>query len=138
MHKGRAKTKRNKNVEWSTMGGKFFTKYQSLIEFMLPDFSDKKKITHMVHVDGRTKQENTSFDMIIGMDLMTELGLVIDLENKSIRWKELEIELKFRGSLCNTNLIQEMYAIDTAPDSIKSAEARQLEILDADYNATDI
>ena len=120
------------------MGGTFVTKYQFLIEFTLPEFSDKKKITHMVHVDGRTKQEHASFDMIIGMDLMTELGLVIDLDNKSIRWKELKIELKPRGLLSNANVVQEMYAIDTAPDSIKNAEARQSEILDADYSATDI
>ena len=99
VRKGRAKTKCTKNVEWSTMGGTIVTKYQSLIEFMLLKFSDKKKVTHMVNVDGRTKQKHASFDMIIGMHLMTEQGLVIDLDNKSIRWKELKIELKPRAYL---------------------------------------
>ena len=43
--------------------------------------------------------------MIIGMDLMTELGLVIDLEQKEIKWEGISIPLKPRGLINNKELL---------------------------------
>ena len=52
------------------MGGVFTTKRKALVEFTFPEFTNKKKITTIVHVDERTERKNSSYDMIIGMDLM--------------------------------------------------------------------
>ena len=76
--------------------------------------------------------------MIIGMDLMTELGMILDLKDKTIEWEDLSIELKPRGLLNKTNMLEYSYEISTAPETIKDAENRQTRILDADYSATDM
>ena len=62
----------------------------------------------------------------------------MDLDQKIIRWKEHEVELKPRGVLRYSYMIEEIYALDTAQDSIKEGEDCQSKILDADYSATDV
>ena len=42
------------SVKWATIGGTFETCRQALVEFLLPEFTTRKKITHLVHVDERT------------------------------------------------------------------------------------
>ena len=95
------------------MGSTFQTKRQALVEFAMPEFTDKKKITTLVHVDERTESNCSQYDMIIRMDLMTELGIVIDIGNKLVKWGEVEIELKPRGLLSKTDMINEVYQADT-------------------------
>ena len=76
--------------------------------------------------------------MILGMDILTKLGIVMDLDQKIIRWKEHKVELKPRGVLKESHMIKEIYALDTAPTSIKEAEDCRSKILDTDYSATDV
>ena len=114
------------------------TKRKALVEFTMPEFSDKRQITSLVHVDERTSSDKSSYDMIIGMDLMTELGLVIDMAEKVVKWGELEVELKPLGTLSTANNLEQLYHMDVAPGAIKEAEERQRKILDADYSKTDM
>ena len=81
--RGCSKTKRSESVKWTTMGGIFDTRRKTLIEFSLPEFTTRKKITHLVHVDERTNPQDSSYDMILGMDILTKLGIVMDLDKKS-------------------------------------------------------
>ena len=55
-----------------------------------------------------------------------------------ICWKEHEMELKPRSVLRDSHMIKEIYALDTALDSIKEVEDCQSKILNADYSATDV
>jgi hypothetical protein len=52
------------------------------VDFKFPELSENKKIEWVVHIDDKTNNETAAYDMIVGLDLMAELGLIIDLENK--------------------------------------------------------
>jgi hypothetical protein len=60
-------------TEWTTLGGKFYTKKQGTVKFKLPEFFLNKRIEFKVHVDETNVHANATYDMIIGRDLISEL-----------------------------------------------------------------
>ena len=74
-------------VSWSTLGGNYYTKKTSEIKFKLPEFFLNKEVNWSgVHVDEQLTKSSTPYDFIIGMDLLTKLGIIIDCENSTITW----------------------------------------------------
>ena len=67
------------------MGGSFVTTQQRLLEFRFPEFHHHKTIEWTCHVDTKTDPKEAQYDMIVGMDLMNELGIeqyfVFETEN---------------------------------------------------------
>ena len=78
------------------------------------------------------------YDMIIGMDMLTDLGLCCDTEKRVLRWEGAEIPLKKRGCLQDRKMLNHIYELYTASPILEVAEERQARILDADYSAVDI
>ena len=60
------------------MGGTFQTTEKRYVKFMLPEFSPSKTIKWNCHVDSNTDPCMTNYNIIIGMDFMTELQLHMD------------------------------------------------------------
>jgi hypothetical protein len=104
----------------------------------LPELSTQKKVTSIFHVDDKTDKDQAQFDMIIGMDLLTNIGLYINTEAKTVCWEGSEIPLKERGDLSDKDVVNVIYAMAVSPDILQEAEARQERILDADYSKVDI
>ena len=138
VRKGRASSYKGKPVKWQTMGGNFVTKRRCLVDFKFPELSTQKKVTWIMHVDEKTEPSKAMYDMIIGMDLMTELGIYIDTENKVIRWDGNETPLANRGALSNADTLKHVYNLSTEEPVLKEAEECQKRIMDADYSAVDI
>ncbi len=120
------------------MGGSFLTKQKCLVDFKFPEFSNSKTVTYVVHVDERTPRSTATYDMIIGMDLITELGINIQTSDKSVEWEGISIPLKERHLLNDETQLNTIYKEAPVPPAIKEAEQRQARILDADYSAIDI
>ena len=59
---------------WETQSGKLMTSRKVNIDFCLPNFSVTKIVTWKCHVE---KSTNGRYDMILGRDLITTLGLDI-------------------------------------------------------------
>ena len=57
---------------WETQAGKFTTSKKVNVDFLLPEFSATNTVTWKCHVD---KSTNSIYDMILGRDLPTTLGL---------------------------------------------------------------
>ena len=93
MAKGRSKSTSKKRIKWKTLGGVFTTRSESLIDFKLPELHQNKTVTWTVHVDDKTKRTESSFDMIIGMDLMCQLGINIDCQEKTITWEGSKVPM---------------------------------------------
>ena len=70
-----------KRTKWSTMAGSFTTKQKRLVEFSFPEFSTEKTIAWTVHVDERTDSSTSTYDMVIGTDLMDKLGIKMDFQD---------------------------------------------------------
>ena len=134
--KGRASGYSGKKTLWKTMGGNFTTKKKALVDFKFPELNIDKMVTWVCHVDESTKKENALYDMIIGVDLMTAIGIYVDTNDKVIRWEGNHTPLGMRG--LDQETVNAIYALTQDTPVIQEAEARQSKILDADYSAVDI
>ena len=76
--------------------------------------------------------------MILGMDLMTKIGIMVDTADKCIRWERMETPLKERGFLQDEDTVHLLYHLTQETEVLQSAEERHARILDADYSKQDI
>jgi hypothetical protein len=76
--------------------------------------------------------------MIMGMDLMTSIGITVDCEKRCIRWGGTEIPLKTRTTLNNDDILHMLYHAANEPDILQEVEKRQNHILDADYRKVEV
>jgi hypothetical protein len=96
--KGRACTNTTKITKWKTVGGTFTTNYESLLDFKFPELSTSKVVTWQAHVDDKTSSKEAVYDMIMGMDLMTSIGITVYCEQRCIRWGGTDIPLKRKNT----------------------------------------
>ena len=131
---------KTKPVKWSTLGGVYHTRKRGQVDLLLPEFSLNKQITWTFHVDEVTNPQLAQYDMIIGDDLMQELGidLIYSTEVPCIKWEEVEVPMKPRGSL-NRESLNNLYSMQSDdPAIIEKAEKRRQVIYDADYSQPDL
>jgi hypothetical protein len=136
--KGIARTNTKKRTKWKTLGGTFTTHYESLLDFKFPEISTSKVVTWQAHVDDKTSSNEAAYDMIMGMDLKTSIGITVDCEQRCIRWGGTEIPLKSRAALNNDEILHMLYHAANEPDILQEAEKRQDRILDADYRKFEV
>lgn len=125
-------------THWHTMGGHFVTQCRREITFRLPEFSSSKTITWCCHEDKVTKRVKSQYDMVIGIDLMTELGIDINFSTSRISWEGTEIPMKLKNQVSDLNVAMDIYHFNMEATVIKEAEERHQRILDADYRAIDL
>jgi antitoxin component of RelBE/YafQ-DinJ toxin-antitoxin module len=95
-------------------------------------------VTWQAHIDDKTSSKEAAYCMIMGMDLMTSIGVTVDCEQKCIRWGGIEIPLKTRNTLNNDEILHMLYHAANEPDILQEAERRQNRILDADYHKVEV
>jgi hypothetical protein len=95
-------------------------------------------VTWQAHVDDKTSSKEAAYDMIMGMDLMTSIGITVDCEQRCIRWGGTEIPLKTRNTLSKDEILHMLYNAANEPDILQEAEKRQNRILDADYRKVEV
>jgi hypothetical protein len=69
--------------------------------------------------------------MIIGTDLLSELGIEIKFNTQSIIWEGVEIPMKEKHIIPNLQNATVIYYQSIETTVLKEAEARQTQILDA-------
>jgi hypothetical protein len=125
-----------KTTSWNTKGGTFKTNLKCKIQFSLPEFNEHKVIEHTVHVDTNTK--NSRYDMIVGSDLLSELGFIFDYESRIMTWEGSSVPMKMQDSLQDPieliSYIEELFE----SESVKELKEWQDRILDADYHKADL
>ena len=115
-------------TRWKTSSGYFETTAKSKVQFTLPELHEQRIITHEVHVT----RNQMGYDMIIGMDLLTQLKIDILNSSQSILWDTAEIPMRSREAT-----LEDAYYI-ADPKSVSQATTRMTEILDAKYDKADI
>jgi hypothetical protein len=103
--KGRARTNIKKRTKRKTLGGTFTTNYESLLDFKFPEISTSKEVTWQAHVDDKTSSKEAAYYMIMGIDLMTSIGIAVGCEQRYIRWGGTEIPLIARATLNNDEVL---------------------------------
>jgi hypothetical protein len=94
--KDRARTNTKRRTKWKTRGGTFTTNFESLLDFKFPELSTSKVMMREAHIDDKTSSKEAAYDMIMGMDLMTSIGIAVNCDQICIRWGGTEIPLKTR------------------------------------------
>ena len=121
------KLKRTSSQQWNTAAGKISTNYTAKILFNLPEFNETKVIQCHAHVF----DTKLNYDMIIGRDLMSILGIKMDFQRKTVNWMDIEIPMKNPNCQFKDFFVQES-------DSVKEAMERIKGILDAKYEPANL
>jgi hypothetical protein len=113
-------------------------KRKALVEFKLPELSNSKKMTWLCHVDESSDKDQAIYDIILGMDTMTKIGLSVNTAEKCITWEQSSTPLKRQGAVQSHCIRHHTYALSVAAPVLQEAEERQSRILDADYSKVNI
>ena len=123
------KTTKDSETTWETASGDFSTKETVQAQFTLPELHEERLIEWKVHL---TDNESMNYDLIIGRDLMTELGLDVLFSSNKIMWEHKTVPFKHYSA---TEKI-DFFLSD--PSKVADATDRIKRILDAKYEAADL
>ena len=60
----------------------------------MPELSSSKINNHHFHVDNEKGDSDIGYDMIIGRDLMVQLGLTADFKRQLLQWVSATVHMK--------------------------------------------
>ena len=124
----RLKDLKGKRTVWTTPNGNLSTTTKCQATFMLPEFHHDRVIEWDLHVS----QNLGAYDMIIGRDILSDLGFKFDFSSNTVEWDGVSIPLK-----PNDATEQEAYHVPD-PDKVEDATDRLKKILDAKYVPADL
>ena len=64
------------------------------VTFCMPEFSSSKIIEHQFHVKNDKGKSGIGYDMIIGRDLMVQLGILSDFKCQLLQWDGTTVPMK--------------------------------------------
>ena len=122
------KLQATKKTVWTTPAGAMSTTRKCQAQFTIPELHDNRLISWDVHV---TKSLG-AYDMIIGRDILSDLGINIRFSDMMIEWDGAEIPLR------DSDLGPEQtYYVNDSP-CVEQASQRIKDILDAKYEPADL
>ena len=95
--------------------------------FNLPEFFESKVVQSFVHIF----DQKLSYDMIIGRDVMSALGIKIDFENHLVWWKEAHLPMRDTKTTSKDFFVQDTEIVEDAMTRVK-------QILEAKYEPADL
>lgn len=125
-------------TEWATKGGNFHTTTSCKVTFTLPAFHENRDITWKCYVDD-SNNSLSQYDMIIGRDLITELGINFLFSEGTMSWDHAFTPMldpaTFQNEQQIDSLSQELlYSHD--PDTTEAERIKH--IIDAKYSPADL
>ena len=87
------KTTKENRTKWTTKAGNFSTHRKCEITFTLPALHKHRQITWNCYVD-ESNANSISYDLIIGRDLMHEIGIDICFSAAEVRWDNASIPMQ--------------------------------------------
>ena len=124
----RVKSAPKSSTVWTTPAGDLVTDKRVKAQFTIPELQDKKLIEWNLHV----ADNMGAYDMIIGRDILSFLGIDIKFSNHTVTWEQESIPFKPVDATIERDYhIEESMAINNSSDRIKK-------ILDAKYEAADL
>jgi hypothetical protein len=90
--------------------------------FSLPEFNLKKQIcsSWTFHIDDHSESSRT-YDMIMGRDLLGELGIIMNFNDHTVNWDS------------SVEALIEVYMSANEPQTLRDEYYRSTKILDAEY-----
>ena len=118
----------SQSTKWNTSAGPFHTNKRAQIQFRLPEFNQTAVIKTHVHVSMTT----STYNMIMGRDLLHELGIDLQFSTGLMTWKDITIPMKTPDCTVESQqYIADSKRMQQSTDRIKR-------ILDAKYEPADL
>jgi hypothetical protein len=124
----RIRTSSKSSIVWSTPAGEMKTQQRVKTQFTIPELQEKKLIEWNLHVT----EGLGAYDMIIGRDILTFLGINIQFSDSTVHWEFASMPFKPVDAKVETAYhIAESMAVEESADRIRK-------ILDAKYQPMDL
>ena len=124
----RVKDAKATTTVWTTPAGEMKTRSKVKAQFTMPELQEKRLVEWNFHVT----EDMGAYDMIIGRDVLSFLGIDIKFSEQVVTWDHGEMPFKPKDATVQTQYhVAESMAVNEATDRIKS-------ILDAKYEAADL
>ena len=128
------RTRKDTTTNWGTANGVFETSRRCKINMQLPELSNSMTVNVDTHL---VKKISERYDMIIGRDVMSELGITLDFKDKLVLYEHIQLPMididnvPARGG----RFINELHYATGIEEPPLAAEAvnRVSQILDAKY-----
>ena len=130
-------TNQKKTTKWKTKAGTFNTDKRCKINFSLPAFHEHRKISWNCYVD-ESDPETCSYDLIIGRDLMHEIGIDICFSTAEIKWDNASIPMQSVEKLVDEFMDQFEQELLYAHDPDTTDAARIQNIVESKYCPADL
>jgi len=124
----RHKILKDKKNKWSTMAGTFNTTSVTEIMLKLPELNHSAEIYAKCHLTDNL----LNYDLILGRDILHELGIIFNFENKTITWQEVSISMK------PPNCTAKEFFVIKESRPVRNATKRIKQILDTEYKKIDL
>ena len=132
---------------YGTYGGHFTSNSTANVAFRLVEFNKNKDflINYKFQVDEVNKSKDSRYDMIIGNDILHDLGIDLMFSEERIWWGNPHnpfdydsIPMKTLGTFSDNETCSMIYDLHTTSPILQQEEDRHRRILDADYSKVDI
>ena len=126
-------------TSWITKGGNFQTSKKCKTTFILKEFFKNKSTEWNLHVGSTPGLHH--YGMILGHDIMSELGIMLDFKDQTMTWDDSTINMKDPESL--PDLLDPVNDFFWSNDhyeteALQEASAHLQKILDAAYTPADL
>jgi hypothetical protein len=113
---------------WTMPAGKLKTNKVFTTQMSLPELHDNRVIEWTFHVIPKTG----AYDIIIGRDILHDLGFILDFDQSEVHWDHASIPFKDV-----TKDVMESFHVDE-PEAAQESMSRVKRILDNDYGEADL
>ncbi len=127
---------------WSTSNGDFQTKGKGSLGVKFFNYSNSKEVfltPDIIEYNGISKKP--AFDLIIGAQTMTELGIILDFKEQMITIDEIKLPMRSINNLPSSNkeaLSYQNRMKNNEPKVTELATQQVVKILDANYEKADL
>ena len=112
----RLRLKRDDATTWATVAGSFQTNETCKIQFSLPELWDTRIVEWTAHVTN----QKSNYDMIIGRDVLTELGINLNFKDMTMQWDTAIVPMKpIDATIENSYAVEDSEAVKDATERIK-------------------
>ena len=121
----------------------YCTTHDVRVPFCIPELSGSKIINHIFHVDNDEGELDIGHDMIIGRDLMVQLGLTANFKHQVLQWDGTTVHMnESRNFLGQPDLtkreMREVVMHTKEPAYTREATEKMVEIIYSTYAKADL
>ena len=121
----------------------YCTTHDVKVPFCMLEFSVSNIINHSFHVDNYEGKSGIGYDIIIGRDLMVQLGSTANFKRQVLQWGGTTVHMKESRKLLGqsdlTNReMREVVMQTTEPASTQESTEKMVKILERTYEKADL